>query len=277
MGNKSKLINRGLCELFPKNINTFIDLFCGSGIVSLNVESRIKIINDKDKNIISLIEYFKNNDPNFIIETVDNLILKYNLPTFSTDARVYKGDRSIFKNNYNKLRNDYNLNRDISLLYVLNIFSNSHMIRFNSNGDFNMPFGNGYFTDECRQNILNNTYKNIDYIYNEDFMKLNYSKISLEDFVYLDPPYLNTNANYNENNGWTEEEENDMYNLCEILNKNGIKWGMSNVFYNKGHENNMLIEWCNKNNWNVFHFDNFSYCACGKGNSNSKEVFIYNY
>ena len=43
MGNKSKLINRGLCELFPKNINTFIDLFCGSGIVSLNVESRTKL------------------------------------------------------------------------------------------------------------------------------------------------------------------------------------------------------------------------------------------
>ena len=42
-------------------------------------------------------------------------------------------------------------------------------------------------------------------------------------------------------------------------------------------ENTKIIEWCNKNNWNVYTFDKFSYMACGKGNSNAKEVFIRNY
>ena len=37
MGNKKKLINKGLVELFPSNINMFIDLFAGSSIVSMNV------------------------------------------------------------------------------------------------------------------------------------------------------------------------------------------------------------------------------------------------
>ena len=46
MGNKERLIKKGLIELFPNNINTFIDLFCGSGVVSLNVNAKNKILID---------------------------------------------------------------------------------------------------------------------------------------------------------------------------------------------------------------------------------------
>ena len=68
-----------------------------------------------------------------------------------------------------------------------------------------------------------------------------------------------------------------MYKLCENLHKKGIKFGLSNVFENKGIKNDKLINWCEKNNWNVHTFDKFTYMACGKGNSNAKEVFITNY
>ena len=44
MGNKKKLINKGLVELFPSNINMFIDLFAGSSIVSMNVVANKYII-----------------------------------------------------------------------------------------------------------------------------------------------------------------------------------------------------------------------------------------
>lgn len=43
MGSKRKLINKGMIELFPNDINRFIDLFSGSGIVSMNVR-RINIL-----------------------------------------------------------------------------------------------------------------------------------------------------------------------------------------------------------------------------------------
>lgn len=39
MGNKRKLINKGLYQLFPKTIDKFIDLFAGSGIVSMNTKA----------------------------------------------------------------------------------------------------------------------------------------------------------------------------------------------------------------------------------------------
>lgn len=277
MWNKDKLIKKGLIDKFPKGINTFYDLFGGSGIVSINVEAKKVIYNDIDKNIISLIEYFRNKEANNILQEVNNYIFKYELPTFSTDARKFKGDREIYKESYNRLRSNYNLKRDPSLLYVLNIFSNSHMLRYNSSGDFNMPFGNGYLTEQCINNILNNKYNKINEIHNCDFRYFKNIEFNQDDFVYLDPPYFNTTATYNENGGWTEKDEDDLYELCETLNYKHIKFAMSNVFYNKNKENTRLIEWVNKNNFKVLNFDDFTYCSCGKGNSNTVEVLITNY
>lgn len=97
------------------------------------------------------------------------------------------------------------------------------------------------------------------------------------DFVYLDPPYLDTTATYNENGGWTMEDEKDLHDFCDKLTELGIKWGMSNVYENKGIVNNQLKEWQESKDYNVHYFDDFTYCSCGKGNSNSKEVFITNY
>lgn len=103
------------------------------------------------------------------------------------------------------------------------------------------------------------------------------SEFNTGDFVYLDPPYLNTTATYTENDGWSVNDEDSLYEFCEKLTKNNIKFGMSNVFENKGVINHKISDWCKGNNFNVYTFDKFTYMACGKGNSNAKEVFITNY
>ena len=96
-------------------------------------------------------------------------------------------------------------------------------------------------------------------------------------FFYFDPPYLGTIATYNENNGWNESDEQDLYDTLEFLTKNGSKWAMSNVINNKGKVNQMLINWIDSHNYNVHTFDGFAYTACGRGNSKAKEVMITNY
>ena len=88
---------------------------------------------------------------------------------------------------------------------------------------------------------------------------------------------FNITATYNEKNGWSVADEDDLYELCEGLDRKGVKFGLSNVFENKGIKNDKLISWCNEKGWNVYTFDKFTYMACGKGNSNAKEVFITNY
>lgn len=59
MGNKKKLINRGLTELFPKDINIFYDLFSGSAIVSMNTNAKNMLLMMLILFYIARIEYLK--------------------------------------------------------------------------------------------------------------------------------------------------------------------------------------------------------------------------
>ena len=51
MGNKKKNNQKGLIDLFPKNIDTFVDLFSGSGIVSMNIIANNYFVNDINTHI----------------------------------------------------------------------------------------------------------------------------------------------------------------------------------------------------------------------------------
>ena len=284
MGNKKKLINKGLIDLFPKDINTFYDLFAGSAIVSMNVEANKYFVNDIDCHLYELYAMFKVFSDDVIIRHIEDRIDEYGLARERTKRNEYKDKEKIeqYKAAYMKLRTEYNKYQGANVLdfYTLMFYSFSQQFRFNSKGDFNMPCGNDCFSDKNREYISNGTkfFKRDNVkINNGDFQKLCVEELNKDDFVYLDPPYFNTTATYNENNGWSEYDENALYSLCERLNENEIKFGMSNVFENKNVKNQKLIDWCNKNKWNVYTFDKFTYMACGKGNSNAKEVFITNY
>ena len=284
MGNKKKLINKGLIDLFPKDINTFYDLFAGSAIVSMNVEANKYFVNDIDYHLYELYAMFKVFSDDVIIRHIEDRIDEYGLARERTKRNEYKDKEKIeqYKAAYMKLRTEYNKYQGANVLdfYTLMFYSFSQQFRFNSKGDFNMPCGNDCFSDKNREYISNGTkfFKRDNVkINNGDFQKLCVEELNKDDFVYLDPPYFNTTATYNENNGWSEDDENALYSLCERLNENKIKFGMSNVFENKNTKNQKLIDWCDKNKWNIYTFDKFTYMACGKGNSNAKEVFITNY
>ena len=282
MGNKKKLVNKGLIKLFLKNINMFLDLVAGSGVVSMNTKASKYIINDIDTNLISLYNMFKFTEADTIIEHIENRIKEYGLAKERTKRNEFKDKEKIeqYKKAYMSLRSDYNKNKTVLDFYTLMFYSFSQQFRFNNKGEFNMPCGNDCFSDKNKEYIRNGRifFKSDNVIItNNDFRELKISKLDNDSFVYLDPPYLDTTATYNENGGWTIKDEQDLYDICEELDNNGIKFGMSNVFINKGKTNDKLIEWCNQNKWNVYTFDKFTYMACGKGNSNAKEVFIKNY
>ena len=287
MGNKYELLKQ-LMPLFPKNIDTLYDLFGGSAVVSLNVQSNKTIYNELNENIYNLIQLFKDNDSKKIIDKIENNINKFNLPRLSCDVRVkhyteeYKKEHN---KNYLKFREYYNQqnDKDYMDLYTLTYFSFCNLIRFNQKNQFNMPFGNRCFLEEHKNKIIDacDTFlkKNITFKNKNAFDILQDTIFNKDDFIYLDPPYSNTTAIYNEKRafgGWTIEEDKKLFDILEELDKKGIKWGVSNVFKNKNIENTHLIEWCNKNKWNVHHL-NKNYASLGKGNANSDEVYICNY
>lgn len=264
--------------MFPKNINTFYDLFAGSCVVTMNTDAIYHEVNDINKHLTDMVRWFIYYKPEEIISRLEKQIDNYGLPTFSTDNRKYKGNREGFKENYNRLRSDYNKSKEPELLYLLNIFCLSHMMRFNPRGEFNMPFGNSYLSNAVKTSIMQNNFDEIiTYISSKDFREYKNQNFEEDDFVYLDPPYIGTDATYNENGGWTEKDQQDLQDFCDYLTSIGVKWGMSNVYENKGIVNEQLKQWQEDKGYKVHYFDNFTYYSNGKGGAKTKEVYISNY
>ena len=283
-GGKYKLLHQ-IEPLFPEDINLFVDLFTGGGNIAVNVKANKIVANDCEENIIGIYKTFqKYVNVDELIAQIEEIIKTYGLTIDNTEA-------------YNKFRNDYNnlktsqgnyplpissYNMDI-LLYVLICYSFNHQYRFNSKGEFNMPFGKerSQWNENMKNNLINfhRQIKEKDIVFlNKDFRQLKVDKLGINDFVYCDPPYLITCATYNEKDGWNQECEEDLLKLLDELNTKKIKFALSNVLYSKGKTNDLLIEWSKK--YTVHHLD-YTYQNCNyhtKDKTNkSDEVLITNY
>lgn len=289
MGNKYDLLYE-LLPRFPKEdeVETFIDLFGGSGTVSLNVPYKNIIYNELNHNIVDLLNMFKIYNSEEIIKHIEKRVIDFELPTKTTDLRcVDKELREKENKNYLNFRRFYNKQENKSLLdlYTLTFYSFCNCIRFNSKNEFNMPFGNRCILDvhkqqikECCESLQN---KNIN-IYNKNAFNIlnNIKEYNDRLFIYLDPPYSNTMAIYNESRafgGWTIEEDNKLFAELDRLHKLGVKWCMSNVLENKGKFNNHIQEWANENGYEIIYLEDKTYSTFGTGNSNSKEIMVVNY
>lgn len=276
-GGKYKLLPQ-ILPFFPTEINTFVDLFTGGGNIAVNVNANKIIANDNETHVIDIYKAFQNGYDSVegIINVIESYIAKYNLSIDNTEG-------------FNKLRNDYNSNPFKSnyitstVLYVLICYSFNHQFRFNSKGEFNMPFGKNrsQWNDTMKKNLINFhkaiTEKNIIFT-NKDFNELKIDKLSSNDFVYCDPPYLITCATYNEKDGWNENSERKLLELLDKLNSQSVKFALSNVLFSKGKTNDILIEWSQK--YNVHHLD-YTYQNCNyhtkDKESKPDEVLITNY
>jgi site-specific DNA-adenine methylase len=254
----------------------------------MNTTANQCIVNDIDNNLNDLYKLFRNAEPDFIINHIKKRIDEYGLAKERTKRNEYHDVEQInkYKTAYMSFRDHYNKTRNIFDFYTLMFYSFSQQFRFNSKGEFNMPCGNDCFAPKNEEYIRNGCeffHKPNVRIAMIDFRGLFanflHSSEELNDtFFYCDPPYLNTTAVYNENNGWNENDEKDLYRYLDDLDSRGAKWALSSVKSNKGKTNELLVDWLDKhNNYNEYSFDGFTYMACGKGNSNAKEILVTNY
>jgi DNA adenine methylase/adenine-specific DNA-methyltransferase len=290
-GGKHKLLSQ-ILPLFPDEIKTFFDIFCGGCNVGANVHAEKIICNDIDKKIIGLMNFFKQSNFNDLAKSVSDAIISYNL----SDTKIHKYDfygcssanglGSYNKNGFLKLRNDFNSMSENSpeyflYLYVLIIFSFNNQIRFNQNGQFNLPVGKRDFNKKMYDKLKNflPVSRKINFTnYSFDFFDArNFDK---KDFVYADPPYLITCATYNEKNAWNEKMEFKLLNYLDSLNAHEIKFALSNVLSSNGKTNFILQNWIREKKYNCHHLD-FSYRNSNyhkKQISNSTdEILITNY
>lgn len=167
-------------------------------------------------------------------------------------------------------------------LYVLICYAFNYSIRFNSKGEFNIAFGKDRSEfNTALQSRLKIFLEKLDKILfiNKSFEDIKYENLKSGDFLYADPPYLITVANYNENGGWNEGLENTLLQKLDYVNSIGVKFALSNVLEHKGKSNDILKEWSKK--YKV-HYLNYNYGNCNyqtkdKSKNSTIEVLITNY
>lgn len=269
-GGKYKLLPQ-LLELFPKQVNTFVDLFAGGGNVSVNVKAEKVVFNDLMWQVPEMLQEFKKIGVEESLRKIDGYINSYDLSKEN-------------KEGYLALRELYNKGKsDPLMLYTLICYSFNNQIRFNNKGAYNMPFGKdrSSFNPTLREKfiIFVQRLQSMEIQFSsKDFRELDLDTLGENDFVYCDPPYLITVASYNENGGWGEQAERDLLAKLDTLDKAGVKFGLSNVFESKGKENIILKEWAK--GYTVHYLDHtYSNCSYHKKDKQSKdiEVFITNY
>ena len=273
-GNKYKLLPQ-ILPLFPKEIDTFVDLFCGSGTVGLNVKANRHIYNDVNYKIVELLDAIKSNPTFVTITAISGLIKFYQLSKENEDG-------------FKKLREYYNnVVSNPVILYTLMCYSFNYQCRFNNKGEYNSSFGRNRssFTDNQRINlircseVLKGQYTTFGRMSFEDFYYDRLMGGDGGDFVYIDPPYYGTTGSYNDGNrlfgDWTEKQESLLYDIMLLLDENKIKFAVSNNLA----INQEMKEFLKWTNFNIHHLD-MSY-----GNSNYQkkekikddEVLITNY
>ena len=250
--------------------------------------------------MIALYKYIKEHDKSHIIAEIEDIIEYYGL---SYTAKYGNGRychitelggrqqlSDYNKIPYSNLRKDYNLDIckfDKNLMFFcLCKYSFNFQIRFNAIGNFNVSVGKRDFNSHT----INDLCAFIDRIHeqscaftNLSFLDFDINSLSEEDFVYADPPYLITNAAYNEKSNlmnWDKSSEVSLYKFLDGLNLVGIRFALSNVTEHGGKKNEILLDWINKNSYRVHHLD-YSYSNSNyhkkDRNSKSDEVLILNY
>lgn len=260
VGDKYKLMEE-ISTYFPDDIDKFVEPFVGGGSVFMNTVAEQYYLNDIDSYIIGLHKYLCQaaNRKKSFFEDLETIIKQYGLSYSCKEDNIplelkRQHKKTYFakynKEAYGQMRYEFNeSSRDnMSILYLLLIYGFNRMLRFNKSGDFNLPVGNVDFNanvvtalEDYFQEVKNKKPKwhNLDYK-----VFLNNLKLSENDFVYLDPPYLITFSEYNKL--WNEQDEIELLQLLDELNERNIRFAISNVTHYKDRQNDIFIEWAQK-------------------------------
>lgn len=230
-GIKSKLvpcIQSIVAENFLK-CDVWVEPFCGTGVVALNIKSSNYILADINPHLIQFYKSLQNKD--FSHVSVRRFLV-------SEAEKFTKID-----DYYYIVRDRFNKDFDPLDFLLLNRSCFNGIIRFNKKGEFNVPFCKK--KERFRTQYITKITNQIKIF--EEFLSNNNVLLMCSDFrttfeevrsikekiVYCDPPYIDRHTDYY--NNWSEKDEHDLFDLLLTGNSDFLlsTWHHNKYRYNK--------------------------------------------
>ena len=213
-GGKSKEIQK-FQQYIPKEFDRYIEPFFGGGAVYFFLEPKTAILNDINQRLMTFYTQLRNQYP-LMREQLDELQRIYEQnqaefkrrKTLTPDERVPNENETLYYQMRNLFNHPDGTFLDSVLYFFINKTAYSGMLRFNSNGEYNVPFGRypnfntQLITQEHSLLLQGAELFNCDYRVIFDMAREN-------DFMFLDPPYdcvFNDYGNIEFSNGFDESE-----------------------------------------------------------------------
>ena len=222
-GNKTRVLPHLIPHIgYPKR---YCEPFGGSLAVALNTPADQYILNDVNKDLVSIYHNLAN--PN------DDSFIHYCEELFTSDNNT--------KEAYLELRKHFNQAIDATERARLFIYLNRHcfngLSRYNKKGEFNVPFGK-YDKPSCPSEEMMNFRM---YFLSKQLVRFTslsfedsslYDDLEAGDTVYFDPPYIpiSDTASFTDYaaEGFTYQQQIELAKLCDSLANRGIKVILSN-------------------------------------------------
>ncbi|UBH15787.1 DNA adenine methylase [Macrococcus armenti] len=217
---------------------TYFEPFMGSGVVGFNLEPKKAVFSDTNPHIIRFYKDIQNGTLNAKI--VRNFLENESKKLSSTPA-----DKTSY---YYEVRNRFNKSPNSLDFLFLQRSNFNGMIRFNKKGEYNVPFGRK--PERFQKSLITKIVNQVNWIeqlfYNKDweFKCQNFisafEQMSANDFVYLDPPYIDRH------DGYYESWSNESALLLADLTQNGkAGFALSMWYENSYRKNSHLNHWKN--------------------------------
>lgn len=194
-GGKSKEIPALIWQI-PHFRGRYIEPFLGGGALFFHLEPRESIINDINGKLMQFYAEVRNNYQRLRVELNEiEHLYTINRAEFERLKAIHPNDRVEDKNEeiYYHLRNQFNGTEpkqysDALLYYYINKTAYSGMIRYNAQGEFNVPFGRYKSLNTQNISILHSNLLQRAILLNVDYSEV-FNLTNDDDFMFLDPPY----------------------------------------------------------------------------------------
>jgi len=261
-GIKTKLV-LWIKDVTPKVNGKWVEPFLGTGVVAFNSGFKKAILNDANPHIINFYRGIQEN------KITAPLMRQY----LETEGRLLsKADDNGYEH-YRKIRDRFNKKFSSYDFIFLSRAGFNGMMRFGKKGNWNIPFckkpdrfAQAYVTKIVNQvSVVSKIIKpEPDWVfYNKSFAEI-IPLATKEDILYCDPPYFGRYVDYY--NGWTEEDEELLFNL---LSETKAKFILSTWHHNDWRQNEMIGKLWSK--FNIVTKDHFYHSG---GNIENRRTIV---